>query len=457
MALDKKISSLENREIPADSELPGLNTLLDPFRFRKLLNEKTDRTLGKILNSEITYIRYKPATNCLVAYEIACRKQGSDLESKILLYAKLYNDADYGNAEGKSRKTRWVPLEGMEPVIALPAEMAILYFYPNDCLIDGLRILSDPKKIQRLLYEHYRALPQDDWRISDSRLKITTIRYKPERRAVIRCDSKAINKTNGEKRPVSVFLRIYGDARGLDVFAIQNRLFRDSPDYKALSIPMPIAYVPQRRLVMMETVKGKPLLEQILSGEKGALELTAAALTDLHAHDDVQLPIRSMDSLMADALATGELLSQVSPEAAGQVAEIAGKLSGYRARFGKGRMAFVHGDFYYGQVIVQYMMAAIFDFDRSYFGEVAADIGNFCAHLRLLGIEGRLSEYAEAEESFVAAYQASSGYKIDPESMKFHLAYGLFMLSVGPFRRLEAGWKQKTGMILDECQRILQK
>jgi aminoglycoside phosphotransferase (APT) family kinase protein len=388
-----------------------------------------------------------------VAYELSAADGDGDLAGS-LLYAKLYRAGDFPIALRKARRTRWAETRRLPPVIPLAELSAIVYTYPNDCLIDGLRIVSDPKKIQRLLYEHHWEYVPAEWRISDSRLALTTVRYKPERRAVIRCDTRAINRRSGEKRPLSAYIRIYADQRGDAVHAIQGRLFEARRD--RLAVPRPIAYIRGRRLFAMETIEGTPLLDRLAAGDTCAVYAAAAAIAELHAHDDTSLPQRTIDSFLADALGSAETLGQVAPETAEAARAIVAGLTGLARQCGRGKSAFVHGDFYYGQVISQEGRAAIIDFDRSFFGEAAADIGNFCAHLRLLGLGGLLGNHGDMEREFLEAYRDRSGEEIPGAVLKFYLAYGLFQLAVGPFRRLERSWKQKTKAILDECQSVLE-
>lgn len=187
-------------DIPRDDSLPGLGVMLDPEKFLTHLRIGIGDRLGVIEACTITYIRYKPKTNCLVAYELSVKEACQEKPKRVIFYAKLYTEDDYFNALDKSQKVRWIKLHDTPSILPLDNQLAILYFFPNDCLIDGLRILSDRKKVQRLLYDSLSGFPAEDWRISDSRLQTTTVRYKPERRAVIRVDTRAVNRHSGQKK-----------------------------------------------------------------------------------------------------------------------------------------------------------------------------------------------------------------------------------------------------------------
>ena len=154
-------------DLPQDIFLPGLSTFLDFDKFRSLLISELGDRLGEIDCLEITYIRYKPATNCLVAYRLLCRLPNSPESSYILLYAKLFTKADYRNAEEKAGNSNWVDLYNICPIVTFPEFAAIIYFFPNDCLIDGLRVLADPRKLRRLIYQCDAGYAEGDWRIQN--------------------------------------------------------------------------------------------------------------------------------------------------------------------------------------------------------------------------------------------------------------------------------------------------
>ena len=59
------------REIPRDDHLPGLTTLLDPERLAGIVQAGAGEDLRGIVRCSIFYVRYKPETNCVVAFSVA--------------------------------------------------------------------------------------------------------------------------------------------------------------------------------------------------------------------------------------------------------------------------------------------------------------------------------------------------------------------------------------------------
>jgi thiamine kinase-like enzyme len=374
--------------------------------------------------------------------------------NKLPVYVKLYTADEYKTALDKARLHRWANYCEMGEYLLLPDYLAILYFFPNDPAIDGLRIVENPKKIQRILYRHYEKYPQKDWRISDRKLKFDILRYKPERRAVIRFDTKAVRHADGHKEKLSVFARIYADDSGRQVYDLQKKLYQLSLHDRHFNIAEPIVYLPERRIFLMEKLEGITLLDCVKKRDADALQTTARALAAMHNKKIDNLPEFAPSSLVEKTGASFEMISKITPEfspAAGIIHEaLSGRIENYPPR----DKAFVHGDFYPGQVIIQDNVAGIIDFDRSCHCDPTADIGNFIAHLKLLRIKGIINN-DPVEDLFIHSYEKARGVKLDPGIVDFWTAFSLYELAVNPFRGLEPGWRAKTELIFKECQTLL--
>lgn len=437
---------------PADRELPGLTVLLDPAKFIEIISDKLSESSFTVANCVIYYVRYKPSTNCIIAYKLSIVNNGEP--AAIFAYAKIFRSEDFQAAADKLDNHRWIPVPGMEPVMALPQQGAILYFFPNDHIIDGLRVLSNPKKIQRILYDHLDKFPEDEWRISDKKLNIMTMRYKPERRAVIRCDTKAVNRETEKRKPLSVFMRIYAEDDGRRIFEAHRKIYDMSRSSGLFSVPRPIAYIPDRKLFVMEAIRGRQLLDE-LKGDNGvtAVTRTAFALASLQGFDKVEAEEKSWENCMVEAAATGEMVTRILPDQAEPADNILNELKrGHDSSFGKG---LVHGDFYHGQVLYDDQDISIFDFDRLARGDTLMDVGNFIAHLRLLNLQDEIAVSREFEKAFTGAFERAVGRPIPHDNLNKWIAFGLFQLSVTPFRTANPQWRRLTESIIDECRRIL--
>lgn len=447
---ERLIQFTDNAEIPADRELPGLEIMLDSSRVASILRRRIGSGESVRGRCEITYIRYKPGTNCIIAYRYSF--PGADGEADLLLYAKVYSAAEYSAAVEKSANHRWIEIPGTDPVIILPEHSTIIYLYPNDCIMDGLRIMADPRKIQRILYEFYDKFSKEEWRVSDRKIRLKVMRYKPERRVVLRCDTRAVNRKTGERVKLAAYLRIYGDDPGPGIYSVQQELYDKTRDSREVGVPRPLGYMAERRALLMEEAPGVQLLASRDGGNDArVVSLTAKALAALHRTDVSGLREKSAGYFYEETAATRDMLKNIIPPQAARADEVF-ELLGRRVP-PPGHAGTVHGDFYYGQVLNDKGRIIILDFDRAHRGDTEYDAGNFIAHLRLLRIRGELPGSGELESIFLKTYRESRMAGL--QNLEFWIALGLFRLSVAPFRALEHSWVDKTIEILVECEKVL--
>jgi hypothetical protein len=450
--------SLENLNmLPVDDKLHSLADILDCRKMQALLSQNLRRHGISIRNCEISYIRYKPNTNCLISYSLDYADNKTGEEPRTSFYAKIFSEEDYSNALEKAGSHRWIESTNFPSYIGLADLQTILYFFPNDSLIDGLRLLSAPKKIQRVFYQYYEKYPEDKWRISDSQLHLETLRYKPERRAVIACRTRAKNRETNKWHRLRTIIRIYADQRGEKVFDLQNQLYNFFADRELNPIPRPICYLADRNAIFMEQVPGRIIMDLTLEELSGGVRQAASCLAGFHDCKAIAIPEKDVTDYLNDVISTLEMTSFIAPEIKGLAERAYEKLKNYAESDRPDTEGLVHGDFYYSQVLVDSDRAYIIDFDRTHRGDIISDLGNFCAHLKLQSLYGKLTESNELERNFVESYETASGKSIEQARLNFWTAYSLMQLSVGPFRRFEISWKTKTTEILEECLNILNR
>lgn len=441
-------------DVPADNRLPGLTTSLDAGIMGSILGDHFKKTGRELSDCRISYIRYKPRTNCIIAYQLRFNDLLPFGGKELPVYMKLFTAEEYETAAEKAGFHRWANFHETGEYRLLPDLQAIIYFFPNDTLIDGLRIVENNKKIQRILYQYYTKYSPDSWRISDRKLKFEIMRYKPERRAVIRFDTRAVRHTDGRKESLSVYARIYADDGGRRIYGLQKRLFRFSLEDRRYKIAEPLVYLPDRKIFMMERLSGRSFLDFLRGGDADALEKTAVALAALHEIELDDLPALVNADLAGRSAASHDMLAEIIPEASQRAREIHEAILRNADNFHEVERSFIHGDFYHGQVIIDENIAGIIDFDRSRVGDPAEDIGNFIAHLKLLRFKGMIIG-EETEAHFIKSYEKARGVKLDADRIGFRTAVSLYELAVNPFRGLEPEWRATTKFILKECQSLL--
>jgi len=437
--------------LPQDEVLTGLPLLLDLEAVRERLNTEGASVEG----GQVFYLRYKPKTSCIAAYEFDRLDAATGEKKPAIYYGKGMTTNAYLMAATKAENHRWVDVPAGPSVTRFDGACALLFAFPNDSILDGLRILEEPKKLQRFLYEHFSSYPSDEWRLSDKRLATELVRYKPERRAVFRSRTKAIHRESEEKEKVEVYWRVYGENQGVEVFRRMEFLRGNLSEKNILTVPVPFGYEPERQILLMEALSGRPLLELLSTEQAGtAVAKTAAALPRLHTLSDGNLPAWRSEDFLAEASETAKMLSALLPDRTAWIEELLKKLQG-REPESQLSFSFVHGDFHYGQIIANADKIGFIDFDRSHSGNPLADVGNFLAHLKLLEFEQRLPQTETLAETFIDTYADAGKIKPERSELNWWTALSFFLLAVGPFRRLESDWPEKTGRILSVAEELL--
>jgi len=438
-------------EFPVDKALPGLATMLDIEQVAGILASGDYTSALHLKKCRITHIRYKPGTNCLIAFSAE-----SGDKNNVLFYAKCYLGSDFQSALEKAGQKQWITSEGVPPFIVLPVFNTIIYFFPNDCQLTGLPSVFDYRKLRRLIYKYVPTATRPTLRLSYKRLKTSIARYKPERRAVVRVEAPVTDMVTGKKETLALYVRSYSDDQGQGIYDRMLSLYDFAHGLTDIVVARPLVWLADKKLLFVESLPGKPLLESLNEGEEhSSISVAAHALSALHRCQGKLELRRHVNNLLLDADSTARSLFAVAPDMQKDIETTLESLRLNKPEWDETQECFVHGDFYHGQVIINNGKAAIIDFDRSYRGDSLADVGNFCAHLRLARIQGRQPNSKTMEAVFLKAYEDHAATQIDKKTLDFWTAYGLFLLSVAPYRSLRSGWKEFTSEVLIECQKSL--
>ncbi len=440
--------------LPRDENLSGMAQLLDARQIGTIIARHASLAGDRLLDCTVEYVRYKPQTNCLATYRVHARGDDGMIRES-MFFGKCYTAADFElavtkiEAKGNSRGAySAAPLFFSDYRIIID-EMK------SDPHLEGLETLLDPRKLRRLFYEWLPEYSPSAWRISYKQLQIAYVRYKPEKRAVVRFNTTATHLHTGAKRAIEAYGRCYCDDRGRELFRLMSALHSEFVNDASTTVPRPCAYSDEKRLLLVEGVAGTALFDVLAEKDRRqAIERTARALHRLNSIRSIDLAQRDAKSLISDAESTAAAIRSILPERARIVDRIVTTL-GANLRSASGVCDFVHGDFHHGQLLLQPDKEVLLDFDRSYCGDALADIGNFCAHLRVLEFDGRIEGAQSAESQFVADYERIGGAPLNRDALAYWTALGLLLLAVRPFRTLRPNWRSEVAAILELCLKVL--
>ena len=405
----------------------GLRLLLDEAAVSRTLQAQLPEI--ELRNVRASYVRYKPGTNCLVAYKLSFDGEDRDV------YAKAYAAADREKlrvANSALTGGKWMPqgtwvLEGCNVAVS---------FFPSDRKLKSLARVVDQLSSRRLAR---KLLPHraDLW---NSRVK--TLRYKPERRFVGRIDSE-----DGKPRAL---LKVYGD----DSFdsALTNSLAFKSR--ARVRIAHMLGVHERHRAIAFEWINGQTLDEIISNGgSAAAISATGEALAKLHGQSPVGLRRRTRTM---EARALFEVARGISYLAASHTAIATSLAKDINHVLGESDRAVrpVHGDFYASQVLIADDEAAILDLDEAAWGDPLSDLGNFLAHVQREHVRGRVSapRVQEIEAALLEGYCRTSARSIQPRLLATHTAASLLKLTHDPFRQREQNWTGTTALLIERAR-----
>jgi len=423
------LSSDDVELVHRDTALPGLGLVLDPTAVARAVSA----VLPDIERAaaEITYVRYKPATSCLVAYRADVGDRVIDFHAKALR----------ANETGRLRRDSLEPrrpgsIAGAR--VVLTDQSTIVSFFPNDRNLKSLYRLITPKARRSLLGFVLRDRP-DLW---DATLH--TMRYKPERRYVAQL---AVGGT-----PAAVLK--FHNARDFQTAQRAAKVIRSRGD---LRVACRIGRSKRHRAVASEWMSGKSLSEMIddTAWRRDDVARVGCALAELHAQDGEPLPHRTSDEQARDLMELAASLAVLCPQVADRVQDVTNTLT---ARGAKNHRVCgtVHGDFYANQILLNDQGVTILDLDQAHRGNPAEDLGNFVAHLEYERLAGRLgdSHFNELRSAFLSGYQDQAG-AIDIADMECHTIAGLLRLAPHAFRQREPHWSHLIDAIVDRANTVL--
>ncbi len=439
-------------DLPDGFDLPGLPMLLDAEAMRERFNHSLPDGVRRFESCRITNLRQKTRTTSTICYELVRSTDGETLRQ--LAYIRAFANEEYRDALRRVGSSRWASTEDGLSITPLHDLAAIVYWFPNDERLNGLRRVVVPKKLQRLLYLHFAQYPAASWRVSDRSIRLKIIRYKPERRAVLRCRFRAQKIDGSERHERFVYLGLYERERLEDLAVNIARIRTFAVNAQHWTTAPLIGINDDDALVIWDELCGKPLRDLLCTAEyESAIDACAKAIAEMHGADGSSLPAReTIESQLTDVSA---YLLNTLPECRELITAIAHRLARTECLGKSEQRSIVHGDLHPGQLIVDGARVGIIDFDRARCGNPLEDLGNLRAQL-WLGPPGKREYDPDAVfDRFLTAYTSSCTVDPNPRNLDEWVAFSLFRSAAVPLGRFEPNWRERARNILRESERLI--
>ena len=419
------LSPADAAVVRRDPALPGLAVLLD----LEALADKLQYTMGLEIEAiQATYTRYKPGTNCLVAY----RTKTS--EGDIDFYARAYHSTAQHKLD-KAHQQAHNNGSTKSKVMTLDDLAVVIYPFPNDRKLGVLPRLFEAKARQHLLA---KILPNHPslWTAT-----LQHLRYKPERRYVARL----VN--NGRQDAV---FKVFASTR---YPTIKNK----TKAFNRQGVPHRIerlGHSDRHSVLVLKWLSGQPFDEAI---QNPNFDLNMArnigeALAEMHEASITCLPrnLREVTTL----LTAGRAVIALYPQLTHQIYTLMDRLT-IKLLDMPQVQAPVHGDFSADQVLLTDKGVVFLDFDRATYGNPALDLGSFLAHLEYDRLQSNLTsnQVATIRDRFLEGYGLRANLGLPPR-INLYTAASLLQLAPHAFRSRYFDWPERTAAILKRVEEI---
>jgi hypothetical protein len=419
--------------LPAGPTLPGFRASLDPHLMRALIADRLARDVA-IAACEPIYVRYKGNDGSLVGWSVATSCSESDGRTFVTARSaplwRLRNEA--ARLSARSGEVFW----GLGALALVEEHELLLLAFPVDRALAELRRMVRPFKIRQLVEGGLAAGTLAGLRLSKRKSRVGVVRYKPERRAVLRWELAMVDASGAVRARPGAYVRVYDKQQGGQATAVQRAVAAAGIRCAA------ILAAPHEGLTVEAELAGA-------SAERWSppqCEAAASLLARLHrATPPAGLPHRRAVDAMDDVLRACRDLACLDEELGARAAAIADRLSSRLPRGGEPRLT--HGDFHSGQVLFEGGESGVIDFDRAVVGCPARDLATFHAH-RLAAAGG---EPDGVSELLVERYRrlAELGRELEWEK-----ACAVLLQSMAPFRTLDPDWPARTRLLLVQAEAL---
>lgn len=414
------LSAAEAELVSRDPALRALGLLLDGECLSAWLSDAG-------VDGQLTrrYLRYKPATSCVLAGEL---RTEHDTQTVILT---AYAD-EAGDKLGKtaSRAPEGAVLARDDALLLLATTAAA------DRDLPAARLLAQDRSLRRLMQD---LLPDvADWH----GVQLRTLSHKPQRRWVVR-----VTPREGPE----LVVRAYRAADVESALSAVQVLSDGRP-----RTPLVLGADVQRAVVVTEWLPGQPLDRLVATGPADAeLAQAGAALARLHQHRETSLR-RHLAADEREALhAAAGHVALLLPGRAADARTLADRVVARLAHDDEPATA-VHGDFSIDQVIaLDEGGVALIDLDSAVHGSPAADLASAAAGL----VAGDVLPSPSAAPS--PTWEALlAGYAVEARLpatavLRARTAGMLLRRAVDPFRLCAPGWPGLSSALLQHGLTLL--
>jgi tRNA A-37 threonylcarbamoyl transferase component Bud32 len=329
----------------------------------------------------------------------------------------------------------------------LPPLNMLIQVFPTDMRLPQLRTLVNPKVIV-LYLQAYIGLNKTEIP------RITVLKYKPEKRCVIRYDLSGHVEKPPSIREYSLIGKTFGNDRGREIFHVMRFLKRSG-----LPVPEPFSYIPELKLLLIEALCGRELGSFVREPSFPVyVQEAARAVAELH-RVTVDPKIVETVSLEEEADSFTSLVERFQlecPPLKKKIDSLASTILRKLKDCSSEHLTFVHGELDPSQLMVSDSKIWFVDFDLFKISHPATDIGRFLAYLNRLSLKlyGDPTRLGTIGNLFLEEYLS-----LCPDDLRTQIlicqAMECVKISFIQFRRQASDWKFRLASMWETAEKAL--
>lgn len=242
---------------------------------------------------------------------------------------------------------------------------------------DEAKMMAERSLAEKLMSPPVSALSRDGKTVRSYRVGvIKTSKSRP----VLRYAVTGFDRERGAPFRAVIIGKGYYRYDGAKTFGLMNQLWsKGFAEPSRLTIPEPIAYLPEMKLLLQGEAEGEALHEYMDNPGEAleAVRLTARWLAKLHATGITDAPVLPPDFEESRLRAYKEILKRICPSHARWVENFAENIISSLKDLDPRRVVPTHGDFQPKNVYVLGDRVTVIDFDRFALAHPARDLGHF--------------------------------------------------------------------------------
>ena len=439
-----------------DPALPRLAAALDAAGMAKHFAEGfAERARGpapQVRGCDVEEVYYRPGRHCGILYRLQLNGGDAPVRDE-WLYARLlpaellrtrYEKAlEDVVAAGASALVRSV----LEPVSLWEQPGMIVWTFPNDPKLPGLRAMADAARARRRLARERAMLglltsPEGGREAHGGRgeLAFDRVKYMPTKRCVLRYRDADAPGVSGATP--AFFAKAYPAGGSQPAFLLQRAaLERLAAAHAAVELAEPLVHLAEESAVWFADWGGRGLIE--MAGECGWDEMADRAATALAAFHRVAQPgipdHATADDVLDEARKDAAKYAAHARRHAGLARGLIARLERGRPPSGAGRPAVaLHGAFRAEHVFVRGADTAFLDLDGMALGDPLFDVAEFVASLEFLALRSATApvDAERVSRRFLARYAASVPWSVDGSCVAWYALASIFRKLHGAVKRL---------------------